>query len=663
MTAAEVSVAHVDDEIYPPPEAVRKAGPAVRSLDHYHEIYNRSVSDPVGFWSDIATQQVTFFTPYSDTMTGSFQHGDVAWFVNGKLNACYNAVDRHLPARANKTAIIYQGDEFDDVRRISYQELYHEVCRLANVLRSLGVKKGDRVCIYMPMCPESAIALLACARIGAPHNVVFAGFSTDAIRDRILDAHATVVICANESVRGGKTVPLKAAVDKAVAQCPCVEHVLVYKQTDAPCPMTPQRDIDLREAMSQQRPYCPCEIMDSEDTLFMLYTSGSTGRPKGIIHTTGGYCVWASYTHRIIFDLHEDDVYACVADIGWITGHSYIVYGPLINGATTLMFQSTPLYPNPSRYWDLVQRHKISIFYTAPTAIRALMRFGDAPFKGYDLSSLRILGSVGEPINPEAWKWYHKNAGGGKCAIVDTYWQTETGGIMVSPIPGATPTKPGSATLPFFGVKLALRDPMSGTVIDGNGVSGILTVEKPWPGMARTIHGDHSRYLLVYMNPYPGSYLTGDGATRDKNGYYWITGRVDDVLNVSGHRIGSAEVESALVQHPSVAEAAVVGRPHTVKGECLFAYVTVKENVAASPELVVALQNSVRECVGAFARPDEIVITPALPKTRSGKIMRRLLRKLASREFDPKGFGDVTTLMDPSVVDFLITEVKKLPPI
>eukprot|EP00474_Spongospora_subterranea_P000862 CRZ01320.1 hypothetical protein [Spongospora subterranea] len=650
------------NDTYPPP--IKSVEGVVSSLEEYEKQYNRSINDSVAFWNEVAAEQVTFFTPYTHVMTGSLTNGDVAWFVNGTINVCYNAVDRHLETRANKNAIIYQGDELNDVRYITYQQLYNDVCRLSNCLKSLGVRKGDCVCIYMPMCPESAVAMLACARIGAPHSVVFAGFSHEAIKERILDAKCKVVITASESMRGGKRAALLSIVEKAVANCNCVEHVLVFNQDkstpiDLKCPVF----LDYSEMVEKQRPYCPCERMDSEDPLFILYTSGSTGRPKGIIHSSAGYSVWSSYTHKVVFGLQETDIYACVADVGWITGHSYIVYGPLINGTTTLMFQSTPLYPNPSRYWDLIQRHKVNIFYTSPTAIRALMRFGIDQFTGYDLSSLRVLGTVGEPINPEAWRWYFNHVGKGECTIVDTYWQTETGGVMVSPIAGVTPMKPGSASLPFFGVHLSIRDAMSGAVVEGRNVSGILTIDKPWPGMARTIHGDHARYMAVYMQPYPGSYLTGDGCIRDGDGYYWITGRIDDVVNVSGHRIGSAEVESALVAHRSVAEAAVVGRPHNIKGECLFAYVTVKEDIVSSPALILELQASVRDLIGAFARPDEVVITPSLPKTRSGKIMRRLLRKIASREFNPQGFGDVTTLLDPSVIDFLVAEVKKLPQI
>lgn len=632
------------------------------SIEQYRAMYEQSLEDPEKFWNMIATQQLTFLQPYTDVMQGSLTEGNVAWFLNGKLNACHNAVDRHISERGRQTAILWEGDEPGTVRRITYLELLDQVCRLSNLLTSLGVGRGDVVCIYMPMIPEAAIAMLACARIGAPHSVVFAGFSSEALRDRIVDGNAKVVLTADQGTRAGRIIPLKDFVDVALAGCTSVTKCIVYQHTGATVNFVEGRDISWQDAMALQRPYCPCVSMDSEDVLFLLYTSGSTGKPKGIAHTTAGYLLWSSFTQKLVFDYQEGDVFGCVADVGWITGHSYIVYGPLLNGATTFMFESTPLYPDCSRYWDMVDRHKLSVLYTAPTAIRALMTYGCDQVDKYDLSSLKVLGTVGEPINPEAWKWYNEVVGKSKVPIVDTYWQTETGGIMISPLPGITPTKPGSATLPFFGVDLALLDPHTGVEIVGDDVEGVLVIKRPWPGMARTIYGDHVRYRNVYLDPYLGYYFTGDGATRDSDGYYWITGRVDDVINVAGHRIGSAEVESALVCHPSAAEAAVVGVPHDVKGTAVFAYVIAKMGVYETADLASLekdLTKEVRTRIGPFAAPSGVLIVRALPKTRSGKIMRRLLRKLASQEYDLSRLGDLSTLADSGVVDDIITALKE----
>jgi acetyl-CoA synthetase len=625
----------------------------IPSFEAYRKLHEDSLADPDGFWRRLAQETLTWFHPFSQTSDCDFDWGQVAWFLNGRLNACYNCVDRHVPTRGDQVALIWEADTPGQGSKITYRELQREVCRLANVLRHNGVRKGDRVAIYMPMIPEAVYAMLACARLGAVHNVVFAGFSAESLRDRINDAKCTTVITADEGVRGGKTIPLKRTVDEAVMACPTVRTVFVARRTGNKVPFYPQRDIWLREAMDGERPYCPVEHQDSEDTLFLLYTSGSTGRPKGVAHTTAGYLLQAALTHRYVFDYHDGDVYACVADVGWITGHSYVVYGPLCNGATTVLFESVPLYPDAGRYWDLVERHKVTQLYTAPTAIRAIAREGDAFVKAHDRSSLRVLGSVGEPINPEAWRWYHDVVGEGRCPVVDTWWQTETGGIMITPLPGATTLKPGSATLPFFGIEPALLDEQ-GKEIDGNNVSGLLAIKRPWPGMARTIQNDHERFVQTYLRPYHGYYLTGDGCRRDEDGYYWITGRVDDVINVSGHRLGTAEVESALVTHPACAEAAVVGYPHDIKGQGIFAFVILNEGWTESTELIGELKNEVRHHIGPFATPDVVLVSPGLPKTRSGKIMRRILRKIASGETSE--LGDTTTLADPSVVDALIAK-------
>lgn len=627
----------------------------LKSAENFQKMYKHSMDDNEGFWSKMGTDLVDWFSPFTQVSHGNIAEGDVAWYLNGKLNVSYNCLDRHVEKNGDKIAIIWEGDEPGLVKRITYKELLRDVCKFANALKRRGVRKGDSVCLYMPMVPEAAVAMLACTRLGAPHSVVFAGFSADALKDRILDCKCRYVITADEGVRGGRTIPLKATTDQALKSCPDVSTCFVFQRTGNTLKNWVEgRDVWWHEAVSAERSYCPPEWMDSEDTLFMLYTSGSTGKPKGIQHSTAGYLVYATLTTRYVFDLRPDDVYACVADVGWITGHTYIVYGPMSNGATTLMFESTPLYPNASRYWDMVERHKINIFYTAPTAIRALMKFGEEPVKKHDRSSLRVMGSVGEPINPEAWKWYFDVVGDGNKYIVDTFWQTETGGIVCTPLPGITPMKPGAAMQPFLGIDLALYDE-EGKIVEGDGKSGVLCIQKSWPGMVRTIYGDHNRFLNTYMTSFPGNYFTGDGSTRDADGNYWITGRVDDVINVSGHRLGSAEIESALVEHEHVVESAVVGIPHSVKGQSLFAYVTCKVGVEANKEFIAELHACVKQHVGSFARPDDIILAPAVPKTRSGKIMRRLLRKIACRETD--NLGDVSTLADPTVVDTLIKSV------
>jgi acetyl-CoA synthetase len=578
---------------------------------------------------------------------------DFSWYGGGRLNACFNCVDRHLATQPEKTAIIWAEDEPGEYRTISYRELKHQVARIANVLHANGVGRGDRVCIYLPMMPELAYSMLACARIGAVHSVVFAGFSAESLRGRILDAGAKLVITANEGLRGGKRIPLKATVDRAIEGLGGVERVLVARRTDEDVPMTQGRDLWLADEMTRQRSTCPVEWMHAESPLFTLYTSGSTGKPKGVLHTTAGYLVYAAMTHKLVFDYHPGEIFFCAADVGWITGHSYIVYGPLANGATTVMFESVPVYPDAGRYWRIVDDLGVNIFYTAPTALRAIAREGDEWVRRYSRKSLRVLGSVGEPINPEVWTWYHDVVGEGRCAVVDTWWQTETGGILITPLPGATPCKPGSATLPFFGVDPVVVDEQ-GNELAGNGVSGNLCLRHSWPGQARTIYGDHSRFQETYFSRYPGLYFTGDGCRRDEDGYYWITGRVDDVLNVSGHRLGTAEVESALVAHAAVAEAAVVGFPHDIKGTGIFAFVIVTPEYESydADELAGMLKEQVRHVIGPIATPDRIVVAPGLPKTRSGKIMRRILRKIAAG--DTADLGDITTLADPAVVEKLL---------
>jgi acetyl-CoA synthetase len=617
----------------------------------YREMYARSIKDPDGFSGEHG-KRIHWSKPFTKVKNTSFDADNVSikWFEDGLTNVAYNCIDRHLPARAQQTAIIWEGDDPSESKHITYAELHAQVCRLANVLRAHGVKKGDRVTIYMPMIPEAAYAMLACARIGAIHSVVFGGFSPDALAGRIQGAESAVVITADEGLRGGRKVPLKANVDIAADKAGCVKHVLVVKRTGGDIAWKPDRDVWLGEAMAAASPDCPAEPMEAEAPLFILYTSGSTGAPKGVVHTTGGYLVFASMTHQYVFDYHDGDIYWCTADVGWVTGHSYIVYGPLANGATTLMFEGIPNYPSMSRFWEVIDKHKVNIFYTAPTAIRSLMGAGEAPVKKTSRASLRLLGSVGEPINPEAWEWYHRVVGEDRCPIVDTWWQTETGGILITPLPGAIKLKPGSATLPFFGVRPEIVD-SNGGVLDG-AAEGNLVIADSWPGQMRTVFGDHERFVQTYFKNYAGKYFTGDGCRRDEDGYYWITGRVDDVINVSGHRMGTAEVESALVAHALVSEAAVVGYPHDIKGQGIYAYVTLMAGTEPSDALRKELSGWVRKEIGPIASPDLIQFAPGLPKTRSGKIMRRILRKIAENEFG--ALGDTSTLADPGVVNDLI---------
>ncbi len=654
MSQAGGTQSNAKELFYPSPEFSRNAH--IKSFDQYKEMYKRSIEDPEGFWTEIAD---TFHWHQKWTRFREYDFKDkisIKYFIGAKTNICYNAVDRHLDRRGDQVAILWEGNEPGEDARLTYRQLHTEVCKFANVLKAKGVKKGDRVSIYMPMVKELPIAMLACARIGAIHSIVFGGFSPDSLADRIVDSGCKILITTDGVMRGNKAVPLKANADVAmdiaakrgVTVTTCIVDSRVGNKVQ--CTMQPGRDFWWADLMKDASPECPVEWMDSEDPLFILYTSGSTGKPKGVLHTIGGYMVFAAITHKYIFDYHDGDVFWCTADIGWVTGHTYIVYGPLCNGATTLVFEGVPTYPTPGRFWDVVDKYKVNQFYTAPTAIRALMREGEKWVDGHDLSSLRLLGSVGEPINPEAWLWYHKHVGRGRCPIVDTWWQTETGGILITPLPGAIPTKPGSATLPFFGVKPVMLSP-EGTRIEGPG-SGVLCIEEPWPGMMRTVFGQHERFKETYFLTYPGLYFTGDGCRRDEDGYYWITGRVDDVINVSGHRLGTAEVESALVSHPAVAEAAVVGFPHEIKGQGIYAYVTLKAGREYTDALKKELVQHVRKEIGPIATPDVIHWAPGLPKTRSGKIMRRILRKIA--EGEPDKIGDTTTLADPSVVEHLI---------
>ncbi|MEJ2403089.1 MAG: acetate--CoA ligase [Candidatus Thiodiazotropha sp.] len=640
-----------DIKVYPVPADF--AAQANVKDEQYQAMYKQSVDDPEAFWAEQADQYITWFKKWDKVLDWSFNKDDlhINWFKGAKLNVAYNCLDRHLESRGDQIAIIWEGDNPEEDRKITYRELHEEVSKFANVLKARGVKKGDRVSLYLPMIPEAAVAMLACTRIGAVHSVVFGGFSPDALRDRILDSDCQVVITSDQSMRGGKKVPLKANADKAIAQCPNVHTCLVMRRGGDPVEWDEQRDVWYHEAMADASTDCPAEEMDADDPLFILYTSGSTGKPKGVLHTTGGYLLQAAMTHKMVFDYKDGEVYWCTADVGWVTGHTYIVYGPLANGAISLMFEGIPTYPDISRFWQVCDKHNVATFYTAPTAIRSLMGAGEEPVKKTSRKSLRLLGTVGEPINPEAWEWYYNVVGDARCPIVDTWWQTETGAHMLTPLPGATPLKPGSATQPFFGVQPVLLDDQ-GVEIDESPAQGNLAIKAPWPSMMRTVYGDHKRFFETYFAMYPGYYFTGDGARRDEDGYYWITGRVDDVLNVSGHRLGTAEIESALVLHDSVAEAAVVGYPHDLTGQGIYAYVTLMSGLQGSDELKADLVNLVRSEIGPIAKVNIIQWAPGLPKTRSGKIMRRILRKIAANELE--SLGDTSTLADPTVVDHLI---------
>ncbi len=639
-----------EEKIYPVPAEL--AENAVIDAASYEAMYQRSVDDPEGFWAEKAEQFVSWNRKWDTVLDWSYGKDNlhIEWFKGATLNVAVNCVDRHLETRGDQTAIIWEGDDPNDDKSITYRELHESVCRLGNAMRARDIGKGDRVCIYMPMIPEAAVAMLACARIGAVHSIVFGGFSPDALRDRINDSECKALITADEGIRGGRPIPLKANSDAACEGTPSIDTMIVVRRTGADIPMQDGRDVWYHEVTAAASADCEPEEMGAEDPLFILYTSGSTGKPKGVLHTTGGYLLYAAITHKYTFDYRDGEVYWCTADVGWVTGHSYIVYGPLANGAITLMFEGVPNYPDASRFWQVCDKHNVASFYTAPTALRALMQVGDDPVNATNRGSLRLLGTVGEPINPEAWEWYYNVVGEGRCPIVDTWWQTETGGHLITPLPGATPLKPGSATKPFFGIVPALVDD-KGTILEG-ATSGNLVITRPWPGQMRTVYGDHRRFFETYFQTYPGYYFTGDGARRDEDGYWWITGRVDDVINVSGHRMGTAEVESALVLHETVAEAAVVGCPHEIKGQGIYAYVTLMAGVEESEELRKTLVQHVRKEIGPIASPDVIQWAPGLPKTRSGKIMRRILRKVAENELD--NLGDTSTLADPSVVDHLV---------
>lgn len=637
------------DKIYAVPAAV--AARAHINQQQYEEMYARSVSDSDGFWAEQADHFINWYKKWDKVQQWDYHQADIKWFLGAKLNVSYNCLDRHLKDRGEQTAIIWEGDEPTDDKHMSYRELHAEVCKFANVLKDLGCNKGDRVCIYMPMVPEAAVAMLACARIGAVHSVVFGGFSPDSLRDRINDSACKILITADEGIRGGRSIPLKANADQACRDAPSISNIVVVQRTGSQINWHTNRDIWYHEAVAAASAKCPAVELDAEDPLFILYTSGSTGKPKGVLHTSAGYLLQAAITHKYTFDYHDGDIYWCGADVGWVTGHTYIVYGPLANGATSLMFEGVPTYPDASRFWHVIDKHQVNIFYTAPTALRALMSQGDEPVAKTSRKSLRTLGTVGEPINPEAWEWYYNVVGEQRCPIIDTWWQTETGGHLITPLPGATPLKPGSATRPFFGVVPAIVDD-KGQELEGE-CSGNLVIKRPWPGQMRTVYGDHKRFHETYFAMYPGYYFTGDGCRRDRDGYYWITGRVDDVINVSGHRMGTAEVESALVLHDAVAEAAVVGYPHDIKGQGIYAYVTLMKGIEASDDLRAELIKHVRKEIGPIATPDVIQWAPGLPKTRSGKIMRRILRKVAANELE--SLGDTTTLADPTVVDDIIS--------
>ncbi|MEN8166916.1 MAG: acetate--CoA ligase [Pseudomonadota bacterium] len=639
------------DKVYDVPADF--AAQANITSEQYKEMYQRSVDDPEGFWAEQASEYLTWFKPWDQVLDWSFGENDlhIEWFKGGKLNVSYNCLDRHLESRGDQTAIIWESDDPNKDSKISYRELHTDVNKFANALKSRGVKKGDRVSIYLPMIPEAVVAMLACTRIGAVHSIVFSAFSPDALKDRVLDSDCRCVITSDQSIRGGKKIPLKANADKGLASCPDVHTCFVIKNGGEPVAWTEGRDVWYHDALASADPVCEPEHMDAEDPMFILYTSGSTGKPKGVLHTTGGYLLQAAMTHKTVFDYKDGEVYWCTADIGWVTGHSYIVYGPMANGAISLMFEGIPTYPDVSRFWEICDKHNVATFYTAPTAIRALMAAGEEPVKKTSRASLRLLGTVGEPINPEAWEWYNRVVGNGRCPIVDTWWQTETGSHLITPLPGATPLKPGSATFPFFGVQPCLLDDQ-GNEIEGSPASGNLAIKYPWPSQMRSLYGDHKRFFETYFQMYPGYYFTGDGARRDEDGYYWITGRVDDVLNVSGHRLGTAEIESGLVLHERVAEAAVVGYPHKITGQGIYAYVTLMAGEQGTDELKKELVNLVRQEIGPIAKVNLIQWAPGLPKTRSGKIMRRILRKIAANELD--SLGDTSTLADPSVVDNLI---------
>jgi acetyl-CoA synthetase len=637
-----------EEKLYPVTDSA--ASQSHLNKERFQKLYEQSIDSPEKFWAEQAEELIYWHKPWQAVCSSNFKKAEATWFTGAKLNVAYNCIDKHLERRADQTAIIWEGDDPLEDKNITYRELHSHVCKFSNALKTRGVKKGDRVCIYMPMIPEAAYAMLACARIGAIHSVVFGGFSPESIKDRILDSDCQTVITADEGLRGGRKIPLKANVDAALEHCPDVHSVFVIKRTNASVPWFEGRDVCYHEAVAVASSICDVELMDAEDPLFILYTSGSTGKPKGVLHTTAGYLLGASITHKYVFDYHEGDIYWCTADVGWVTGHSYIVYGPLANGAVTLMFEGVPTYPDASRFWQVIDKHQVNIFYTAPTAIRALMSVGDDPVTKTSRGSLRILGSVGEPINPEAWEWYYHVVGGARCPIVDTWWQTETGAIMITPLPGVTDLKPGAASMPFFGVSAALLD------ADGNELKGATTgnlvLSQSWPSQIRSVYGDHQRCIDTYFKTYPGYYFTGDSARRDSDGYYWVTGRVDDVINVSGHRLGTAEIESALVLHQSVAEAAVVDFPHEIKGQGIYAYVTLMTEIKETEGLRAELVKFVASEIGSFAKPEIIQFTPVLPKTRSGKIMRRILRKIAANELD--NLGDTTTLADPTVVEHIV---------